>query len=677
MKLRREVSFRWLLAGIFSGLIFVSTGSVLWLASEGTGQAVRDLAQGQVNASLDSVGAQLRLHFDPAERLLGTVRAGILSGALGLGDQEALARNFAGMLGLERGVSWMGVGYPGGGVAAARLEGGKIFAAYSAGAAEPVELRPLLPDGNLGGVSAWLPPGEFDSRKRPWFQTAVEAGGTVWNPPYDFVGGGRGVGAALAVRDAGGALLGVAFVDFTLESISAFLDRLEAQTGGGALVYLKTGELLAKSSAGVPAEVLERLGGMMADPEKTAGLEGGGQPVFDEVRHGGGSSIVAMRGVELEGGASGVCAVVFDRKKTFGAVESQVARSSAAAAVVFVLSLVLAFFTARRLSRPLQSLTREMEKIGRFELDAVAPTASSIKEVGILSRAVESGRNNLKSFSHYVPADIVHGLVESGAVAERGGERRGVSVVFCDIEGFTGYAEKTTPEQAVETLGGVFEVFGRAIHRNGGVIDKFLGDGLMALFNAPSPLEGHQAAACRAALEAVGGLGKAGRDGYVPRVRVGLHCGEALVGNVGTSDRFSYTAIGDCVNLASRLEGMNKFYRTSVIASAAVRRAAGDAEFVWRPLDRVAVVGRKEPLEIFELAGFAGKVDAARMAVLEAYATALGRYFSGDFSGALGELQPAVAAGDPAAGVLAARAEKLAANPPGPAWDGVFRADHK
>ncbi len=199
---------------------------------------------------------------------------------------------------------------------------------------------------------------------------------------------------------------------------------------------------------------------------------------------------------------------------------------------------------------------------------------------------------------------------------------------------------------------------------------------MMALFNAPSPLEGHQAAACRAALEAVGGLGKAG-GGYVPRVRVGLHCGEALVGNVGTSDRFSYTAIGDCVNLASRLEGMNKFYRTSVIASAAVRRAAGDAEFVWRPLDRVAVVGRKEPLEIFELAGFAGKVDAARMAALEAYGAALGRFFSGDFAGALRKLQPAVAAGDPAAEVLAARAEKLAANPPGPAWDGVFRADHK
>lgn len=676
MKIRREVPFRWLLAGIFSGLIFVSTGSVLWLASEGTGRAVQDLALGQVNASLDSVGAQVQLHFNPAHRLLETVRGGILNGVEGLGDPQGLAADFARMLRLERGVSWMGLGYPDGRVAAARLDGGKIFAAYSDAASGQVVSRELMPDGSLGVVAAAVPGGGFDSRKRPWFQAAAAAEGFAWRGPYDFVDGGRGISASLAVRDPGGKLLGVAFVDFTLGSISAFLDRLAAQTKGGTLVYLVRGVLLAKSSTGVPPEVVERVGKLVAAPEGLGGMEGGGQAVFDEVAHAGGSSIVAMRLVGLEGGGSGVCAVVFDRKRTFGAVESQVARSSAAAAVVFVLSLVLAFFLAKRISRPLQSLTREMEKIGRFELDAVAPTASHIQEVGILSRAVENGRNSLKSFSHYVPADIVHGLVESGAVAERGGERREASVLFCDIEGFTGYAEKTTPEQAVETLGGVFEVFGRAIHRNGGVIDKFLGDGLMALFNAPTRMEGHQAAACRAALDAIGGLGKAG-GGYAPRVRVGLHCGEALVGNVGTSERFSYTAIGDCVNLASRLEGMNKFYRTAVIASAAVRRASGDAEFVWRPLDRVAVVGRKEPLEIFELAGFAGKVDAARMAVLEAYATALGRFFSGDFAGALGELQPAVAAGDPAAEVLAARAEKLAANPPGPAWDGVFRADHK
>ena len=677
MRFPREISFRWLLAGIFSGLIVVSTGSVLWLASEGTGQAVRDLAQGQVDASLDSVGSRVKLYFNPANRLLKTVRGGILNGVLALDDPEVMARSFARMLRLEVDLSWFGFGYADGRTASARLDGSKIFAVSSDAGPGELEMRELLPDGNLGGVVESMPEKDFDARKRPWFQPAVDAEGVVWIPPYDFVVGGRGVAASLAVRNAGGELLGVVFADFSLDSISAFLDRVAEQTKGGTLVYLDSGELLAKSTTGVPPEVAERLGAMMKNSKQLGELQNEGQTVFDEVSHGGGSSIVAMREVDLEGGGSGVCVVVFDRKRTFGAVESQIARSSAAAAVVFALSLVLAFFTAKRLSRPLQSLTREMEKIGRFELDSVAPTASSIKEVGILSLAVEKGRNNLKSFSHYVPADIVHGLVKSGTVAARGGERREVTVLFCDIEGFTSYAEKTTPEQAVETLSGCFEVFGRAIHRSGGVIDKFLGDGLMALFNAPSHLDGHAAAACRAAVEAIGELGETGAGkSYVPRVRVGLNGGEALAGNIGTSERFSYTAIGDCVNLASRLEGMNKFYGTSVIASAAIRRAAGDGDFVWRALDRVAVVGRKEPLEIFELVGLRASVGEGKLKMVGTYVRALELYFSKKFAEAcelLGEIEGV----DSAARVLLARASELVAHPPTENWDGVFRADHK
>jgi hypothetical protein len=210
-----------------------------------------------------------------------------------------------------------------------------------------------------------------------------------------------------------------------------------------------------------------------------------------------------------------------------------------------------------------------------------------------------------------------------------------------------------------------------------GVIDKFLGDGLMALFNAPSQLDGHAAAACRAAVEAIGELGESGAGkSYVPRVRVGLNGGEALAGNIGTSERFSYTAIGDCVNLASRLEGMNKFYGTSVIASAAIRRAAGDADFVWRALDRVAVVGRKEPLEIFELVGLRASVGEGKLKMVGVFARALELYFAKKFAEAcelLGEIEGV----DSAARVLLSRARESVAHPPTENWDGVFRADHK
>jgi hypothetical protein len=198
----------------------------------------------------------------------------------------------------------------------------------------------------------------------------------------------------------------------------------------------------------------------------------------------------------------------------------------------------------------------------------------------------------------------------------------------------------------------------------------------MALFNAPSRIEAHAAAACRAALEALGGLNQGVEGDYVPRVRVGLHTGEALVGNVGTAERFSYTAIGDCVNLASRLEGLNKVYGTAVMASDAVRRAAGDGEFVWRALDRVAVVGRKEPLEVFELVGLSGQVDAEREKRISIYETALQFYFEGRFAEACAALNE-ITAEDSAARVMASRASELATHPPVGSWDGVFRATLK
>jgi adenylate cyclase len=676
MRLRREIPFRWLLAGIFLGLMLVSTGAVSWFAYSGTNTAVRDLALGQVNASLDSVSAQTQLHFNPANRLLEMAADSLRNGMISTADPTALADVFARMLRLERGIDWIGFGYPDGRVATARSSGGKIYVCVSNVADGKMEMRGFGADGKPGALVESEPLQWFDARRRPWFSAAVDAPGVAWAGPYDFALDGRGISASLALRDASGGLEGVLFLDFTLGSITDFLDRLAGQTQSGTMVFLKDGVLLAESATGVDDEVRARVSGLLADAQQRELLEREGQVVFDEAGEGAASSIVALRVTPLEGGYECISAVAFNRQKTFGAVETVLFQTALAAAVVFSLSLGLAFFTAHALSKPLDGVTREIERIGNFDLESVRPTDSSILEIGILSRAVVAMRDGLKSFAHYVPSDIVRDLVKSRTLAQRGGERREVSIMFFDIEGFTSYAEKTTPEQAVGTLSACFDVFGRSIHRCGGVIDKFLGDGLMALFNAPSRIEGHAAAACRAALEALGGLNKGVEGHYVPRVRVGLHTGEALVGNVGTAERFSYTAIGDCVNLASRLEGLNKVYGTAVMASDAVRQAAGDGEFVWRALDRVAVVGRKEPLEVFELVGLCGQVDAERAKRIAVYEAALQFYFEGRFAEACAALNE-ITAEDSAARVMASRASELATHPPVGSWDGVFRATLK
>jgi hypothetical protein len=160
--------------------------------------------------------------------------------------------------------------------------------------------------------------------------------------------------------------------------------------------------------------------------------------------------------------------------------------------------------------------------------------------------------------------------------------------------------------------------------------------------------------------------------GFVPRVRVGLHTCEALVGNVGTSERFSYTAIGDGVNLCSRLEGLNKIYGTWIIASSTTAKAAAGGGFLWRFLDRVAVVGRDEPLEIFELMGRITETTPDQQRIAETYPKALEFYFRREFDKASSIFETLQAIDHPSR-VMIQRIRAMSVIPPESDWDGIFK----
>lgn len=206
-------------------------------------------------------------------------------------------------------------------------------------------------------------------------------------------------------------------------------------------------------------------------------------------------------------------------------------------------------------------------------------------------------------FAQYVPAEVVAQLVEQPGLVRLGGEAREITVLFTDLAGFTGMSERLSPEQTVEVLTAYFNAMTPVIHRHGGTVDKYIGDAIMAFWGAPLPDAAHAEHAVRAAIEMQAAMDRLAGElrgrGLPPiAMRIGLHSGPAVVGNVGSDIRFSYTAVGDTVNLAARLEGANKAFGTGILLSDATA-ARLPADLPLRVLDVVVVKGKSEPVRVF------------------------------------------------------------------------------
>ena len=195
-------------------------------------------------------------------------------------------------------------------------------------------------------------------------------------------------------------------------------------------------------------------------------------------------------------------------------------------------------------------------------------------------------------------------MMKSSQLPSLGGETRDVTMFFSDVEGFTAFAESMSPSDLIALMNVYLSAMTDIIELHGGFVDKYIGDAIVGVFGAPVQDEDHACQAVLAALdccERLTGLSKIAPafKGHVLRHRIGLNSGEALVGNVGSGRRFNYTVIGDVVNLASRLEGANKYFGTSILASEATAALTGTA-FKWREIDAVRVIGRAAPLRVYE-----------------------------------------------------------------------------
>lgn len=287
-----------------------------------------------------------------------------------------------------------------------------------------------------------------------------------------------------------------------------------------------------------------------------------------------------------------------------------------------------------------------------------------------------------KAFQSYVAPAVVEEIVRHPERLRLGGERREITILFCDIRGFTGLSEGLEPEALVDVLHDFLNPMSDIIVQYGGTIDKYIGDAIMALFGAPLSLEDHAARACRTALAMTAALKRLDREweagGRPPlRVGVGLNTGVAAVGNMGSDRLFDYTAIGDNVNLASRLEGLNKYYGTDILISAPTAQALND-QFILQEVDLVQVKGKKKPLAIYELLG-EGTPEPGLAGFLEAYHQGLKLFRDRAWEEAARAFAGAARI-DPGNHHVQRYLEAVArfqANPPGPEWRGVTVVEAK
>ncbi|MEY4393895.1 MAG: hypothetical protein RL595_1144 [Planctomycetota bacterium] len=351
--------------------------------------------------------------------------------------------------------------------------------------------------------------------------------------------------------------------------------------------------------------------------------------------------------------------------------------------VIILGGIFLVFIIARRLSNPLELISADILKVGQWEITARPTDQYQVLEMFNLANGIEEMKTGLLSFRKYIPGDVVRQVVHSRKTAKIFVEKKNITVFFSDLKNFTSMSESLDPDVLVSILGEHLAFCSSIIHKNKGTIDKFIGDSVMAFWNAPLTIEDHATMACKAALEcqiAMNSFNKANLSKGLPEIvmRIGINTGDALVGNIGSDTRLNYTAVGDTVNLASRLEGTNKEYGTLVLINETTNREVS-GKILTRLVDKVAVKGKTKPGEIYEVLANAEDESPKLRKIIDLTSQGRVLFEARQFSkarecyGQLLEMNP----DDGVARLYQQRCDHFMANPPPADWDAVTHRDTK
>lgn len=449
---------------------------------------------------------------------------------------------------------------------------------------------------------------QFDHRERDWYRDIGTQPQNYWSEPYVFNSDDKpGITVSFPVLDAAGEKSLVVAADVSLEQISIFLKYRPVTENASSGVFDAAGRVIAgqiwlKNDEGSENIVWLEQSHSLIYAQFQRYLQKP-EPVY-RVRNEDDTKdwlVTFQPAAILDWYVTTVVPLDDLTEKTMELIYKMLLASLAA----FLMMIILIYFMVTRVSRPLIKISEETKRLKKFDLENIKPVFSNITEIDLVNSSLMSSVDALKAFRRYLPAELVRQLVEQGKGGELGGEKYELTIFFSDIANFTSTTEKLDAQQLMLQLSEYFDEVTKLIMGQNGTIDKYIGDGVMAFWGAPTKVDISAEKACYAALavqKRIKELNLQWEAEGRPRfdTRIGLHTGEAIVGNVGSNECMNYSAIGDSVNLASRLEELNKEFGTQIIISEATWLQVHE-RFQCRPLGDVRVKGKNRSVTVFEL----------------------------------------------------------------------------
>ncbi len=536
------------------------------------------------------------------------VRSIFFQGAIGADDEVKREFLFLSLLREQPAIAWIGFGFPDGRFFGSHATADGRIEMVEIGAAEGGELRPLRRDvyrpipGDIFFEERIKAESAYVALGAPWYRLGKETGEPVWTVT-NVLPNGFEPAMVLSKRVVTfGRFTGVGMVAVSLRRLSEALQALELPAQGKVFVLDSCGRVLATSqpSDGVMAAHFSDF--PASDAIATAAAEAVAANQVDAFRAVVsnpllGPVFVSSSSLPFENWRL----VTATPRSTFaGGIDENIRRIAVVVLAIVALAAATAVGFANFLfARPLARLAEQLRAVERFSLENVRHNPTFLAELNDLSQALKRMAAGLSSFARYMPLDVVRPLVEGGIEPKPGGELCEVTVMFADLPGFTELTERLGP--GVEPhLTRFLTIAVAAIHAEGGTVDKFIGDAVMAIWNAPGKQADHAARACRAAVAirtAMHDEPPIGAGENAIRVRIGINSGTALIGNIGSAERLSYTAIGDTVNLASRLVNVAKERGVEIVLSDATMREI-EEEPTTRPLGLANVRGKARPVGV-------------------------------------------------------------------------------